>query len=149
MNLENQQLLFRLFHDGTIFDISKSGSDYSFPIDILYLAERIDPNFSFFNLKLTQTQEFFFEYDALNEVVEDHNEINRLELEILKTNSTGSKIKVFCTDGPNDIFGFLHIQAKDIQIYDQRNHRLELVEVEQAARGYWKEFGERGGNGGE
>ncbi|QDH22655.1 hypothetical protein [Saccharibacillus brassicae] len=136
MNLNHQQLLFSLFHDGTLFNISKSGSDYLFSIDIPYLAERLNPDYSFFTLKLSQTQEFFFQQDTSNQVVEDLDELNRMQLEILKTDSTGSKIKVFCTDGPNEHFGFLHIKTEDIQIYDPKNRRLELVEVEQEARNY-------------
>ncbi len=45
LNLENQEMLFSIFHDGSIEEIRDSVDGIEFTVDIMNLAERIKPQF--------------------------------------------------------------------------------------------------------
>ncbi|RED53193.1 hypothetical protein DFP98_1509 [Cohnella phaseoli] len=45
LNLENQEMLFSIFHDGSIEEIRDSVNGIEFTVDIMNLAERIKPQF--------------------------------------------------------------------------------------------------------
>jgi hypothetical protein len=142
MNLEDQELLFSIFHDGSIFDLSSNDKELFFSIDIMYLAERLNPTFRYFTVQILNPSEFYFEVSESKRVV-NNEEINNLGLEILKTEMTRGKIRVFCSANNGDTFGFLNIKTRDIQIFDQERKRLELKQLEVMAREYWDEFGRR------
>lgn len=143
MKLADQQLVFSLFHDGSIVEIMEQEMNYSFKVDILFLAERVNSKFHAFRIRLGQPEEFIFEDSDTNTIIVDLDEINKLELEILKTEIQDDKIMVFCSAEQGNRLGFLTIKTNEIRIYDQEYNPLKLEELEQIARTYWEEFGER------
>ncbi len=142
MKLNDQKLLFQLFHDGTINSIIKQKNDYTFTVDILYLAERINSQFRYFYIRLVGTTELYFEDHSLKQVITESNELQQLEFEILKVESEVDQLRVFCSVD-EDTIGFLTIKTEDMIVYDQEWEILELVEVERIARGYWDDFEKR------
>ena len=143
MNLENQQLLFSLFHDGSILNIKKDSHNYTFRVDILYLAERIHPDFSYLNVRLVDVKEFILQKIEYNEVVTDIDQMNQFDIEVLQAEIEDDGIKIFCSYNRGD-FSYLTIKADDIQVYDPEWNAIELAQLEQVTRGYWEDFAKRG-----
>lgn len=143
MNLEDQELLFSIFHDGSICELKDASDRLVFQVDIMYIAERINPDFHCFYIHVKKPLEFYFEeYDSLNKIF-DLGEINKLELEILKTDINEGAIKVFCSAENGNIFGFLHIKADELEIYDQTNKNIELESFRLIAQKYWDDLEKR------
>lgn len=145
MKLEEQELLFSIFHDGSIYGLMDASDQLVFQVDIMYLAERINPNFRCFYIHIIRPLEFYFEESDSLKKIFDIEEINKLELEILKTEINIGVIKVFCSANNGNIFGFLNIKAAEIEIYDQIHMSIELERLRSLAQEYWDEFGERWG----
>ncbi|ANE45864.1 hypothetical protein SY83_05590 [Paenibacillus swuensis] len=141
MKLEDQELLFSLFHDGSIRAIERHGNKITFSVDILYLAERINSSYEYFEIVLNDTLEFYFEDSESNEITTQPQGINKLELEILKTELIEEKIKIFCSANNGCLFGFLIINAKDIRVLDPKQNNINLKVLEVIAKNYWEEFG--------
>ncbi len=147
MNLENQQLLFSLFHDGSILNIKKDSHNYTCRVDILYLAERIHPNFSYLNVRLVGVKEFILEKLEYSEVITDIDQMNKFDIEVLQAEIEGNGIKILCSCNHGE-FSYLTVKADDIQVYDPDWNAIELAQLEQTARGYWEDFAKRGEQGG-
>ena len=49
---ENVCSVFSIFHDGSIVSCISGGGDLQFEVQIQYLAERVNPNFRKFNVRL-------------------------------------------------------------------------------------------------
>lgn len=145
LKLEEQELLFSIFHDGSIYEIIVASDQLVFQVDIMYLAERISPNFRCFYIHIKRPLEFYFEESDSLKKIFDLEEINKLELEILKTEINKGVIKVFCSANNGNIFGFLHIKAVEIEIYDQLHKSIELERLRTIAQEYWDDFGKRWG----
>ncbi len=143
MNLENQQLLFSLFHDGSILNIKKDNHNYTFKVDILYLAERIYPDFCYLNVRLVGVQEFVLEIVEFSKVITDIDQMNQFDIEVLQAEIEDDGIKILCSCDRGD-FSYLTIKADDIQVYDPDWNAIELAQLEQIARGYWEDFAKRG-----
>ncbi|MFD1885510.1 hypothetical protein [Paenibacillus wenxiniae] len=145
MKLADQQLLFQLFHDGTITKIKKEENDYTFSVDIVYLAARVHPQFRYFQIRLVGTTDFYFEDSDFKHVIKGFNEIQRLEFEVFSVESKADHLKIFCSSDEGDL-GFFVIKTDHIIVYDQESRILELVEMERIAREYWKDFEKRVGH---
>ncbi|WP_179218468.1 hypothetical protein [Saccharibacillus sp. O23] len=138
-NIEDQHLLFTLFHDGTLLDLVQQDKDYWMSIEIPYLAERIDPNFELFRIRLMQPHEIFYSDIESGRITEDPSEISRMELEIWNTDLKEGKIHIFCRNEENNDFGYLILAAEHIQIFDQAYNAVELSELKRIAQSYWDE----------
>ncbi|RUT35759.1 hypothetical protein EJP77_01710 [Paenibacillus zeisoli] len=145
MKLEDQEVLFSIFHDGSICEITDLADRLVFSVDIMYLAERINPDFRCFHIHLMKPYVFFFEDYESGKKTYDFKEINKLELEILKTDIKDGKIEVFCSSDIDDIFGFLNINVVELLIFDQLHKSVGLERLRTIAQEYWGNFGERKG----
>ncbi len=138
-NLEDQQLLFTLFHDGTLLDIVQQDKDYRMSIEIPYLAERINPHFELFRIRLIQPREIFYIDSESGKITEDPSEIGRMELEIWNTDLKEESIHIFCRNEEKNDFGYLVLAVEHIRIFDQAYNAVELSELKQIAQTYWNE----------
>lgn len=143
MNLEEQELLFSIFHDGSIYELRDAPDQLTFQVDIMYLAERINPSFRCFYIYVKKPLNFYFEESISLKKIIDLEVINKLELEILKTDINEGVIKVFCSAENGNNFGFLYIKADEIEIYDQAHKSIELDRLRIIAQEYWDDFGKR------
>ncbi|PYE42097.1 hypothetical protein HUB98_24155 [Paenibacillus barcinonensis] len=140
MNLEDQKVLFNIFHDGTLFEIIEDDGDYLITIEIQYLAERVKVVFDLFHIQLRKPNGIFFKDSESDRVVDDVSKIKEMELEILHTELKEERISIFCGNEENNNYGFLMIEAEDIQIFDQEHKDLELNELKKMTQDYWNEF---------
>lgn len=143
MILEDQALLFSLLHDGTIEDITTIKNGVRFSIDIMYLAEKINPIFKHIVIQLIYLEDFYFDASDSNVITNDYQKLNSLNLEILKTDACGGRIKVFCSANQGQTLGFLNIKVKQIELYDPEGFRIELSKLESLCKEYWNDFGLR------
>ncbi|MDF2571041.1 MAG: hypothetical protein K0R55_2645 [Sporomusa sp.] len=140
MILEDQELLFSLFHDGTIEEITTTQNGLKFSVDIMYLAEKIKPGFKNIVIELINLEDFYFEVSDSNDIMIDYQELNRLDLEILKTDKFHDRINIFCSANQGNVLGYLNIKTSHIEIYDPEGNSIELNNLERLCREYWDEF---------
>ncbi|WP_169090843.1 hypothetical protein [Paenibacillus sp. PL91] len=141
MILEDQALLFSLLHDGTIEDITTIKNGVRFSVDIKYLAEKINPMFNHIVIQLIYLEDFYFKASDSNVITYDYQKHNSLNLEILKTDACGDRIKVFCSANQGNTLGFLNIKVKQIELYDSEGIRIELSKLESLCKEYWDDLG--------
>lgn len=139
--LDEQIDMFNMFHDGTIIALVKEENSINFEIDIPYLAELINPEFSSFKGKLMECTEFCYKEWDEDSPIADLASIEKLDLGILdaKLHTEGS-IVVSCWN--SNLGGELTIKAEDIIIYDQSNRMISYKELIDLCHSYWCKFGE-------
>ncbi|RNB92505.1 hypothetical protein EDM56_02075 [Brevibacillus fluminis] len=143
MNLENQEMLFSIFHDGGIEDIKESVDGIEFTVDIMYLAERIKPQFRSIIIKLIYPAELYLEDVDTKEIIQDFKELNKLDIEILKTDISEDKVKIFCSVDGGQSFGYLNVKASEINIYDPERNPSSLEDLKIICKNYWDNFRHR------
>ncbi|CAN7498256.1 hypothetical protein LJR153_003465 [Paenibacillus sp. LjRoot153] len=140
MNLENQELLFSIFHDGGVEDIRDTVDGIECTIDIMYLAERIKPKFRGIIIKLIYPAELYIEYVDTSETIRHFKELNKLDIEILKAQVIEDTVKVFCSINGGKSFGYLNVKASEIYIYDPERNLISLEELKTICNQYWDDF---------
>ncbi|NOU96218.1 hypothetical protein GC093_23760 [Paenibacillus sp. LMG 31456] len=143
MNLENLELLFSIFHDGGVEDIRGTVDGIECTIDIMYLAELIKPQFRGIIVKLIYPAEMFLEDVDTSEIIRDFKELNKLDIEILKTHISEENVKVFCSINGGQSFGYLNVKASEIYIYDPERNPISLEGLKEICNHYWDDFSKR------
>lgn len=124
--------IFSIFHDGYIEDYQIDSDTVDLKIGIQYLAELIDKEHEYLNLRLLGVESI--KYDAWTDelfILTDWNEIFNLGIEILstETNNKGQLIvHSNCDNAPNDSFqgGKLIIKCSDYKLSDEENNSLTI-----------------------
>ncbi|CAG7659232.1 hypothetical protein ACFQI7_37735 [Paenibacillus allorhizosphaerae] len=140
MNLENQELLFSIFHDGGLEDIRDTVDGIECTIDIMYLAELINPRCRGIIVKLIYPAELYLEDVDTSETIRDFKELNKLDIEILKAQVNEDKVKVFCSINGGQSFGYLNVKASEIYIYDPERNLVSLETLKTICNHYWDGF---------
>lgn len=143
LNLENQELLFSIFHDGGVEEIRENVDGIECTIDIMYLAERILPQFRGIIIKLIYPAELYLEYVDTSETIRDFKELNKLDIEILKADINEDKVKVFCSINGGQSFGYLNVKASEVYIYDPERNLISLEDLKTICNQYWDDFRKR------
>lgn len=144
LNLEDQELLFSIFHDGGFEDIRDTGDGIEFTVDIMYLAERIKPQFTGIVVKLIHPAEVYLEDVDTNKIIRDFKELNQLDTEILKADVSEDKVKVFCSVNRGQSFGYLSVKAREVYIYDPERNPISLEKLTTICKSYWDDLRNRG-----
>ncbi len=119
--------IFNIFHDGTIHEATQHGRDLTLQISCLYLAERINPEFDKFYLKLTEVSTFRFDaWDTPDKsdipLPISPTEIGAAKLEILSAEVKGDEVFVTCNQANSAAIyagGEIVINCEQFQLYDQ------------------------------
>jgi hypothetical protein len=93
LNLENQELLFSILHDGSVVDIRATVDGIECTVDIMYLAERIKPHFKCIIIKLYHPAELYLEDIDTNEIIRDYEKLIKIDTEILEANINEDRFK--------------------------------------------------------
>lgn len=136
-NVDEQIDIFNIFHDGTMISLNRIEDKLDIVVKIPFLAELLNPQFTFFRVQLVGCQEF--QYKAWGEDIAPATDlpfIKNLELGILsaKSNSEGL-IVVSCWN--KELGGELTIKTEDIVLYDQSNNVIDLSFLENLYNKYW------------
>ncbi|TXK84979.1 hypothetical protein [Paenibacillus sp. N3.4] len=144
MNLNNQELLFSILHDGSVVGIRNTADGIEFTVEIKYLAERIKPHFKGIIVKLNYPSELYLEDIDTKEIIRDFEELSKLDTEILKADINADKVRVFCSISNGQSFGYLNVKASEIYIYDPEHNPVCLEDLKIICKSYWDDFSKRG-----
>lgn len=151
MDKDQQVDVFNIFHDGGIARLRrKNTNDIELRVDILYLAEMVNPAYTHFTAILKNCSSIFFdtwEWDNTSKRYEDMHELHVLleDMSVLGAEHKDGMIKVECALNDEKIAGgLLSILCEDIVLFDEGGKEMSFVALEAIARQYWGDFAERG-----
>lgn len=137
--------VFSIFHDGYIEDYQISSDAVNLKIGIQYLAELIDNNHEYLNLRLLGID--LIKYDAWTDepfIMTDWKEIFNLGIEIISNeidNAGQLIIQSNCDKAPNNLFqgGELIIKCTDYGLSDEEGNILTIDKLKEISSYYWNE----------
>jgi hypothetical protein len=143
--------LFNVFHDGVITKASSVDQDLLLTVRISYLAQRIAPNFTTFNVRLHQVEGMSFatwpkDSAVVPEVLREVSAIFDPPLDILSGESADGHVQVVCNQPSLQTphcGGTLSLRATSATVSDQSGKHYSLAELAALARAYWDEWSER------
>lgn len=147
-NLEKISDVFSIFHDGRIILCHLENSSLLMEIEIRYLAERIDPAFRKFTLRLYEVKNLYFspwsdDRTSEPEVLREIDTIFQPELEILDANCEDGQIKVICNQHSLELDYFggeLCLSATSAEVLDEAGKSYSIEELDALCKDYWDEW---------
>ena len=145
---ENIAEIFSVFHDGGIDRYVLQDGRLDLWIEIPYLAERINSEFSCFKISLSGVGGIAFRPWLVADeepVFVSMDEAFQLELGILWAEVVGGAISIGCDQCVGDMSagGNLFIEAQAAEVSDEAGTFYSLEELVTLANGYWNEFARR------
>jgi hypothetical protein len=145
---EDLSEIFSIFHDGEIVNYASDGSDLELKVEIMYLAERVDPDYRSFQLRLHNVRDINFETWPKDSAAEPAKlfsipQIFEPELEISGAEPEGDSIKIICNQSsPQCEYsgGTLLLQADYALVTDEGGKEYSLEELRQICSGYWSDW---------
>ncbi len=140
--------IFSIFHDGFIESYQIDSDTVDLKIGIQYLAELIDEQYKYLNLRLLGVESI--KYDAWTAepfVMTDWNTVFDLGIEILSTETDNEGQLIVhsnCENAANDSFqgGKLAIKCTDYELSDEEGKSLTIDRLKELSSYYWnKKFG--------
>ena len=131
--------IFNQLHDGTIDSITLDNLDALIRINIIYLAERINPEYSHLYIKLINCELLTFKPWGTNKNVEIEN-IDSLELEINKAEFVEGQILISCLGNGPIAGGELVIKAMEFRIYDEAYNEITINDFNKVVKEYWNDL---------
>ncbi len=146
--IENITEIFSIFHDGSIADFEAFGDELLLTIEIRYLAERINPGFSRFKIKLTGIESIYFstwpdDLDSEAALLFDINTIFTSELEVLEGNVNEDHSQIVCNQHSPDLDycgGELYLKTKSALVSDESGKNYSIEELRALSKAYWDEW---------
>ncbi|AHM59127.1 hypothetical protein D770_08910 [Flammeovirgaceae bacterium 311] len=140
--------VFSLFHDGSIVGWTGDNDILTLKIDCLYLAERLNADYEYFNLILYKI--YRLEFDPWTDPSENNKhfknslgEIFEAELEILYADVKDSSVEIsFNQADPkyNYCGGNLYLACEAIKIFDQEMNEIKIDELKSICNNYWEDW---------
>jgi hypothetical protein len=140
---ENLETLFDVFHDGSITAGALVAGTLRLSIEIAYLAERINPAFTSFQVTLHEVSGLSLRPWTNAEPVTLHDpaQIFAADLEILDCASADERLTITCNRDTDDSWGgVLAFQASAASVLDEAGRDHSLPELISLATAYWEEW---------
>ncbi|QUY43518.1 hypothetical protein [Acaryochloris marina] len=145
---ENISNVFSIFHDGDIVNGHQKNSSLLIEVEIQYLAERINPPFRKFMLRLDNVRNLHFstwpsDWKSEPKVLRDAKTIFKSELGILEGNYEEDQIKVACDQHLPEFDycgGELHFSATSVEVTDEAGKGYSIEELGALCKDYWDEW---------
>ena len=146
--LENISALFSVFHDGRICAYTFENNELNLEIGILYLAQRVDPTFTKFNLKIEGLTGLKFvswpsPQKLDSDIISDATVIFSNTVEILGGKVIDDQIKVECCLHPSqpDYWGGdIFFRASVATVKDENNKAYSIEELKRLSKDYWEDW---------
>jgi len=143
--------IFSIFHDGTISSCAVDGHDLTLEVEIQYLAERVNPEFRKFKVRLLGVSNVRFttwpsDLKSDPAVLTDIPGIFDAHLEILEGNLTEEEIEVVCNQRSSDLLycgGKLRFHCLRAQVTDEGGSGYSIEELSEICNGYWDDWSRR------
>lgn len=142
-----QSHVFNLFHDGCFTSIRRAENNIEFQVEVQYLAEMIDPAYTYLLGVLRNCQYCVFELWTNDQThYEDINVINELiaNMEISDASHENERISVHCLGDQKSIGGTLVFVCDEILLFDEGGKAIALEELQKMTRRYWDRFSHKG-----
>lgn len=144
--LENVRDIFSIFHDGTIVEWKKQGSNLELVVEIQYLAERVCKSYDTFSVVLHNIKDISFEtWPHVKEtspwVISDIHEIFKPELEILSAEIEGGLHKIVCNQHSTAFEycgGYLKFSCVVAVVKDPGGKEYSIEELDKICNEYWE-----------
>ncbi len=118
-----------MFHDGTITQLLKGAKTTSMEIEIEYLAELINKNFTSFICEFINFEEINFKFwEEDNFTVIDSELLQNYELEIIEAEEIDNTVVLKCLSNIKN-GGNFYIQTETIKIYDQEKNEISISKL--------------------
>jgi hypothetical protein len=147
--------LFSVFHDGEIVQHAAHGDDLQLRIRVTYLAMRIQPTFTFFDVDVVGVQNVEFttwpdqEAEALRRM-HSLDEIFTPRLQVLSGELEGALVRIVCNQ-PVARLGYsggdLRFNARGAIVRDEAGSEWSIDQLKSLAEAYWNEWERRKGSG--
>lgn len=143
---ENISDVFSIFHDGGIANCHHENGSLIIEIEIQYLAERINPDFQKFMLRLDDVKNLHFstwssDLKSEPQVLRDTTTIFKSELEILEGNFEEKQIKVVCIQHSPEFDycgGELYFSSTSVEVTDEAGKGYSIEELYALCKSYWE-----------
>jgi len=140
--------IFSIFHDGGIVKCDREHDQLIIEVEIEYLAQRVNPEFTKFVVCLSGAENIQFstwpsDLKSPPEVLVDESLIFEPELEILESNVKDGAIQVICNQHSHELDycgGELSFIAKSAEVTDEAEKVYSLEELDTICKEYWDEW---------
>ena len=139
---------FSHLHDGSIIFEKEENTNQVWKIDCEYLAEMINPQFTFFWIKIFDCKSLEFKpwlnpTELKQPIWKTTNEIFKAELEILSVEEKDNQIKIHCNQYDEEFnfsAGELFLDCQGIKVFDEEWNEISFEELDKVCERYWKKF---------
>ena len=152
--VEELAQLFSIFHDGVVTQPQASGDNLLLRVEISYLAERIQPGFTVFQVCLHRVEDLSFvtwpkDAAAAPQILHDIEDIFNPELDILSGDIAEDRVHVVCNQASPSTphcGGTLTFRAASAAVTDEKGTPYSLADLAIISRAYWDEWSARKGH---
>lgn len=145
---ESLSNIFSVFHDGGIARYSANENNLDLDIEIMYLAERVNPAFRHFHVSLHDIRNLYFstwpkESAAEPSILRSPAQIFEPELEILSGEYDSEQVMVICNQSSAECDycgGILYFSASDATVTDEAGQEYSIDALHRLCEDYWDEW---------
>ncbi len=139
---EELERIFGIFHDGSLNGINPDGTDLILKVHITYLAERIQPEFHFFMLRLRNVKRFeFLPWSDVITSINDVQQIEALQLELNNSHLENNQIQIGCIAFEDEFTGGeLWVDAESYELRSEAGTVMNVEELAVISKDYWTRF---------
>ncbi len=141
---ETIEEFFSLLHDGVILEGSHIDNSLNLKVEIPYLADIVNPEYSVFYVVLKECKSVIFRpWNSMLPVLSEGKEIFHHEMNILDARRDAKTIVVGCSMLDRELSckgGMLRIEAESIVVFDEDFVAVSLTKMKAVAKRYWKNF---------
>ena len=145
---DNLRDIFSIFHDGTIVNHELVPPGLRLEVEILYLAQRVHPQYRGFRVELHNAREISFatwpsDLNAPATQMDSLADIFAPQLDILGCEVEPSGLKISCNQSSpqwNYCGGELRLAADAATLTDAGGKEYSIDELRRLSEGYWNEW---------
>jgi len=149
--VENICRIFSIFHDGEIEDYQFNNGNLQLEITIPFLAKKINPQFTKFNVTLNNIKNILYtnwpdDPKLESQKFTDTNIIFSQKLIILEGVLKNDLIQVVCNQTSSDYEssgGYLYFTAETAIVTDEANKKYSIEELDALCESYWNEWSKK------
>jgi hypothetical protein len=149
---ENVRDIFCIFHDGSISSWAMHGNELNLEVKIQYLAERVNPEFRKFAVRLFGVSNVRFstwpgDLKSAPVMLTKLEQIFEGALEILQGDLKEGEIEVVCNQPSSELDycgGELRFGCTGAEVTDEAGKAYSIEELDVLCRGYWNDWSKQG-----
>lgn len=131
-------------HDGIVLEAGYEDQKLNLKIEIPYLADIINPDYSWFYLTLSECSRVVFRpWGEWQNDIHEVSSIFNYKINILEAKLEDGNVEISCSmidkEAPYK-GGKLIVDAQSIQVFDEDFMRVDLKGMQAISKRYWKNF---------